>query len=268
MKKRANPGASMALTSEGSIDVLSSQRALMKHTVVGILSVVLAYGFWRSHMQWDPEMRLWKAMGDASFALFTLALAVGPLSTLWAPARRLLPWRRAFGIWFALVALLHAYLVWDGWARWDLARLFGYEDLTAAGVPELVMTDPGFGLANLTGLVALFWALVLAATSSDWVMRLLGARGWKYVQQYAYVVFYLVGVHGAYFLFMHYELSLKSIVFQKGIPDPNWFRFWFVGAIVGIFLLQVASFVKTVAARRRSRRGASTAGGAPQDPTE
>lgn len=269
MKKRANQaGARTGKASEGQFDVSLSRRGLLKQIVVGVLAVVLASLFWRSHMEWDPEMRLWKAMGDASFALFALALAVGPLSTLWAPARRLLPWRRAFGIWFALVALFHAYLVWDGWARWDFGRLFGYEDLTPVGGPEQVMTDPGFGLANLIGLVALFWALVLAATSSDWVMRLLGARGWKYVQQYAYVVFYLVGIHGAYFLFMHYELSLKSIVFRKGVPDPNWFRFWFVGALATVFLLQVSAFARTVSRRRRGPRGAQTERGVSSDAIE
>lgn len=224
-----------------------------RHVGVGLLAALLVGLFWRSRMEWDAEMRLWRAVGDAAFVLLAFALASGPLAVLWSPAGRLVAWRRAFGVWFALIALLHAYLVWDGWARWSLSRLFGYEDLSAAGVPEPLMTDQGFGLANLVGLVALFLALVVAATSSERAMRLLGARAWKHVQQYAYVVFYLVGAHAAYFLFMHYEPSLRSIVFRKAVPEPNWFRFWFVGMVALVLVLQVAAFVRTVRRRRAAR---------------
>lgn len=203
-------------------------------------------------MEWVADMRLWRAVGDASFVLLALALAAGPLAVLWPAARRLVAWRRAFGIWFALTGLLHAYLVWDGWALWSLRRLLGFQDLPLESGPASVLTDPGFGLANLVGLVALFWGLVIAAVSSDAAMRALGARGWKHVQQLAYVVFYLVALHAAYFLFLHYALSLTSLVFQKAVPDANWFRFWFVALALAVMTLQVAAFARTVAQRQRA----------------
>lgn len=224
-----------------------------RHAVVALLGALAVFAFWRSRMEWDPEMRLWKAVGDASFALFVLAMAIGPLGVLWKPAARLLAWRRALGIWFALLALLHAYLVWDGWARWSFSRLMGYEDLTASGVPDPVLTMPGFGLANLIGLVALVLGLTLAAISSEWAMRSLGARSWKHLQQYAYVVFYLVGLHGAYFLLLHYDLSLMNLVMRKALTPPNWFRFWFLGAVAFVMLLQIVAFWIVV-----RRRGAAS----------
>lgn len=226
---------------------------VFRHLAVGALAFFVGLAFWRSRMEWDAEMRLWKAVGDASFVLLALALASGPLAILAPATKPLLGWRRSFGIWFALTALLHAYLVWDGWALWSLRRLFGFNEVPLESGPTLVLTDPGFGLSNLVGLVALFWGLVIAAVSSDRAMAALGSRGWKYVQQFAYVVFYLVVLHAAYFLFLHYNLSLTSLVFGKGVPPPNWFRGWFVALVGAVVLLQLAGFVKTVAQRRAAR---------------
>lgn len=221
-----------------------------RHAAIAVLSAVLTWFFWRSRMEWDAEMRLWKAVGDASFVLFALAMLVGPLAVVWRRAAPLLAWRRALGIWFALLTLVHAYLVWDGWARWSFSRLMGYEDLSAAGVAEPVLTMPGFGLSNLMGLVALVLALLLAAVSSERAMRGMGARAWKHLQQYAYVVFYLAGLHVAYFMFLHYELSLTNLVLGKGLPPPNWARSWFVGAVVIVLALQAAAFVQIIRRRR------------------
>lgn len=237
-------------------------RGWRAHIAVAALAGALTYMFWRSRMEWVSDMRLWRAVGDASLVLLVIALAAGPAAILWRPAARLLAWRRALGIWSALAAALHFYLVWDGWARWSTRRLFGYEDLSAAGGPDNVLTDPGFGLSNLVGLLALVWLLVLAAVSSDWAVQRLGARAWRHLQQYAYVAFYLVGLHAAYFLFMHYDLSLSSLVFRKAVPEPNWFRAWFVAAFVLVVVLQVAAFARVVR-RRRQRRGAMDDGQVP-----
>lgn len=224
-----------------------------RHAAVAVLGVVLLFAFWRSRMNWDPEMRLWKAVGDASLVLFVLAMAVGPVAVLWPALGRWVAWRRALGIWFALFALLHAYLVWDGWALWSFTRLMGYEFLHQPNIPDPVLTMPGFGLANLIGLVALTLALLVAAVSSERAMRALGARAWKYVQQYAYVVFYLVGLHVAYFMFLHYDLSLTNLVFRKATTPPNWFRFWFLGGVLLVLGLQLAAFWVNVGRHRAAK---------------
>ena len=241
-----------------------------RHATVLALAVALVFAFWRSRMEWTPDMRLWRAVGDAAFVLLALALASGPLATLWSPARRLLAWRRSFGVMAALVAALHAYLVWDGWALWSLRRLFGFQDLSEAGGPDDVLVDPGFGLANLVGIVALAWALLIAATSSDHALRLLGQRSWKFVQRFAYVVFYLTGLHAAYFLFLHYELGLVNLVFRKAVPDPNWFQAPFVLIVAAVLALQAAAFVHQVRrdhlARAKRWQEAPT-GDIPDEPT-
>jgi methionine sulfoxide reductase heme-binding subunit len=224
----------------------------LRHAIALAAAALLAFVFWRSRMDWAPEMRLWRAVGDAAFVLLALALIIGPLAVLAPRTARLVAWRRHLGVASALTAAVHAYLVWDGWALWSVRRFFGFQDLSEAGGPDNVLVDPGFGLANLVGLVALAWALIIAATSSDWAMRRLGARAWKYVQQFAYLVFYLSGLHAAYFLFLHYELSLVNLVFQKRVPDPNWARPYFVLLVVLVLVLQLAAFAKNVRPRKPS----------------
>lgn len=217
-----------------------------RNVAVGLLGGAAFWVFWSTRAQWDPEMRLWKAFGDGAFVLLALTLAVGPVARLWAPARRLLPWRRQTGIWFALLAIVHAVLVFNGWARWSVDRLLGYEFVPQLG--RSARLEPGFGLANLIGVLALFWALVLLATSSDRALRYLGGQAWKWLHSGAYVVFYLSAAHTAYFLFIHYTLS-----FHRDVPPPDWFRIPFLGIAGSVLSLQAAAFAKTVAAGRRSR---------------
>ncbi|NNC81368.1 MAG: hypothetical protein HKN94_14590 [Acidimicrobiales bacterium] len=179
-------------------------------------------------------MRLWKAVGDAAFVLLVSALAVGPIARLVRSARGLLRWRRQLGIWFALTATLHTVLILNGWARWSLRRFLGYEFVPQLG--REARLEPGFGLANLIGSVALILALVLAATSSDWAMRRLGRPSWVWLHRLAHTVLVLSLLHGSYFLFIHFTES-----FHKAVPsDLDWFRipFLITGlAVVGLHIL-------------------------------
>ena len=113
-------------------------------TLGGLLVLV----FWASRPTWSPEMRLWKAVGDAAFGLLLLTLAVGPLARLVRRTAPLLAWRRQLGIWFAIAASLHGLLVVHGWARWSLRRFLGYEFIPQLG--RDVRLEPGFGLALLS----------------------------------------------------------------------------------------------------------------------
>lgn len=184
-------------------------------------------------------MRLWKAVGDAGFGLLWATVVIGPLAKLWRPARKLLPWRRQLGIWFALVSSLHAFLIFNGWTEWTLSRFFGYEFVPQLG--RAARMEPGFGLANILGVAALSIALLLAATSSDQAMRALRGPGWKFLHNGAYFVFYVGSIHALYFLFIHFTLS-----FHKRVPEPDWFRYWFLAMVSVVLVLHVSSFVKTV----------------------
>ena len=54
-------------------------------------SAALTLPFWYGRLDWDPEMRLWRAIGDASFILLLLLLLLGPLSRYFRSFVKLLP---------------------------------------------------------------------------------------------------------------------------------------------------------------------------------
>lgn len=214
-----------------------------RQAIIGALALVLVWLFWTSRPQWTWDMRLWKAFGDAALILLIFTLVIGPLARLWLPSTKLLPWRKYLGIWFGVIAIIHGFLVWNGWARWDILRFLGYEF-----VPELgrnVRIEPGFGLANIIGVVALFLTLILMVTSTEWALRSVGAS-WKWIHYSAYTIFYLSAIHSGYFLYIHYTLS-----FHKNVPPPDWFRIPFLILVVAVFLLQIAAYVKTVNKRKK-----------------
>lgn len=141
--------------------------------------------------------------------------------------------------WQPSTCSLHALLIFNGWTEWTLSRFFGYEFVPQLG--RIARMEPGFGLANILGVVALFVALLLAATSSDQAMRALRAPGWKFLHNGAYFVFYVGSIHALYFLFIHFTFS-----FHKRIPEPDWFRYWFLAMVGTVVVLHISSFVKTV----------------------
>lgn len=200
-------------------------------------------------------MRLWRAVGDASLILLYATLSIGPAVRLFQSKTlaTLLPLRRQAGIWFGLLAFAHAALVWNGWARWDVRRLLGYEYIPELG--RVARLEPGFGLANLIGIAALLITLPLVATSTDWAINKLGGSGWKFLHYGSYIVFWLVVLHTAYFLFMHYTLS-----FHRPVPtDDNWFQVPFAGVTALVVALQVAAFAKTILKHQPSRARVSGA---------
>ena len=219
--------------------------SIVRNLGVLTLGTALTAAFWFGRMDWDPEMRTWRAFGDTSIVLLFASLTLGPLAKLSRPTARMLPWRRELGVWCTVTALVHAILVMMWWVDWDLGRLMGYEYIAELG--RTARLEPGFGLANLMGLVALVWASVLAATSSDRAVKILGSPAWKWLHHGAYVIFYLAVLHTAYFLFMHYTQS-----FHRDVPAPNWFRWPLVLLGLTVLALQWTAFVKTT--RRRQRR--------------
>lgn len=217
----------------------------VRHGVLAVVTGLLVAVFWWSRMEWSPDMRLWRAVGDTAIVLLFASLALGPASRLSSFAAKALPWRRQVGVWAGLAAVTHSLLVINGWARWSVRRFLGYEFVPQLG--REVRLEPGFGLANLIGLVAVAWLLALLATSSDRAVRLLGPRAWKWLHGGSHVVFYLAVLHSGYFLFLHYTAS-----FHRAVPPENWFRFPLLVLAVAVLVLQWAAFGRTVL-RRRAR---------------
>jgi sulfoxide reductase heme-binding subunit YedZ len=193
-------------------------------------------------------MRLWKAVGDASYMLLIGTLAIGPMAKLLPSMRRWLKWRRPLGIWFAITATLHAVLVIHGWAEWSLRRFLGYEFVPQLG--REARLEPGFGLGNLVGVTALVLALILAGTSSDRALRGLGKPAWTWLHRLSQTVLILTLLHGTYVLYIHFTLS-----FHKQVPEPDWFRVPFLVLGLSVLGLQTAAFVSESRQQRNSREG-------------
>jgi len=223
--------------------VISKMNIYFKHAIVVSFAAALTAPFWFGRLDWDPEMRLWRAIGDTSFVLLLLLLLLGPLSRYSRALVKLLPWRRELGIWFAIFAIVHTLLVLDGWVRWDWMRFFGYEFV--AQLDRYARIEPGFGLSNLIGIIAALIALPLMITSANWAVKRLGGSSWKWLHYGAYTVFYLVVLHSLYFLFMHFTES-----FHRPVPENlNWFRYPFLLSSLALLILQMSAFFSTVRQR-------------------
>ena len=149
-----------------------SKKKITRHIIVAAFSGILIYLFYISRLDLAGLHRFWRATGDVAFVLLFLTLIIGPLSKLWKTSLKWIPWRRQLGIWFAMVALVHSYSILNDWIKWDWLRFFGYEFVPQLG--RYARMEPGFGLANLLGIIALILALILAATSSDKALKKLG----------------------------------------------------------------------------------------------
>ncbi len=218
--------------------------SITRHLLIAITAILITFVFWIAHYEWHEEMRLWRALGDSGYLLLFVTLILGPLGKLWPRLNYLLSWRRETGIWFAILAITHGLLIANGWANWDVARFFGYEFVPQLG--KMARMEPGFGLANLIGFVAIFWIAILAFTSSDKAMRWLGASSWRWLHTGSNVVFYLVSIHTAYFLFMHYTES-----FHKSVPPQSIFIIPFIVMSVVVLILQITSYIKVVKSKNR-----------------
>lgn len=233
------------------LGIKSTKIVLLRHLLIGIVASGLVYLVWSLNSTWSPDMQLWKAFGGGSFFLLWFAMFIGPAAKLWTPLVRFTSYRREVGIWFFLILLVHGYLILDGWVRWSVWEFLGYQY-----IPQLetyLRVESGFGLANLMGFVAFVFALVLAATSSDKAVSWLGVSSWKWLHMLSYVIFYLGALHVVYFAFIHYTPSLQRVVMEQPTNYPdNVLKYYYLFAIISVFVVQVMAFIKTVRRQRNT----------------
>lgn len=204
-------------------------------TAAAMLLLVILYLLARGGLAYNGHN--WnRSFGDASVLLYAVTMAIGPLARLWRPASAALAWRRESGIWATIAAAIHVGIFWEWSLGWDW-RPFFYPGLHE-GTSDSLMGDPNsglvanaFNLANVVGLVALAYAVVLAATSNDAGQRLL-RQGWSWLMQRATTMWLLVLLHT--WLFAYY------ITREQALPVGTlWVGFW------AVLLLQTLAFAKT-----------------------
>ncbi|MDA1090865.1 MAG: ferric reductase-like transmembrane domain-containing protein [Proteobacteria bacterium] len=208
-----------------------------RHLVALLLAGFGAYILLESRAEWSPMHRWNRALGDAGLILISFSMAIGPLVRLWPRFRGLIPFRREFGIHGVLLSVAHTMIILGGWVEWDLVRVFGYEVHPQTG--KYIMLQHGFALANVIGIVALVYGIVLTLTSSNWSQRFLGGTAWKFLQQGSYVLWMLTVLHTAYFLYLHFQ------DFHRPTPQPNWAQLPFAGLVAAVALLQLLAFLRT-----------------------
>jgi len=219
---------------------------LLRHVVTAAALWLIVVQYLNARGSFEYNVHSWnRTFADASVILYAVTLAIGPLARLWGPAIHALAWRRETGIWGTLAAVVHIALFWGKHYGWDGWRLFFYPAAHGSGaIAHTLMGDRSIGLspaalnlANVIGLVALAYALVLAVTSNDASQHWL-RRGWTWLQERATTMYLLVLLHTwlfAYYITVENTLAIGTL----------WASFWTV------LLLQTAAFVKTVWFRQR-----------------
>ena len=224
---------------------MKTSRTLGRHCVVLILATLATYLFLVVHSKWAP-IHLWnRSFADTSLVLLAITMMLGPAARLWNTWNRLLPWRRQFGIYAVGFGAVHTLLVLDGWVEWDIPRVAGF--LVHPALGGYVLAEHGFGLANVVGIIALLYGVILLTISNDYAVRRLGGSVWKFIQSGAYIMWALVVVHTAYFLFMHF------LHFHRPLPDPNPLQWPFVGVVLAVIALQSVATLQTWRLRYRER---------------
>lgn len=241
------------------IGITSKKTLLLRHLGMAGISALLVYLFYLSYSAWGVQPALWPDWGEdhpfwrawahAAFVLLFFSLILSPVATLWKPVKRLLPWRRELGIWFAVLALGHAYAIWDRWARWDLGTLFGFEYVEELG--SYILARPEVGIMNMMGLVMLPMIMLLAVTSSDRAVSFLGTSSWKWIHRsLVHAIFYIAMLRGVLYFFYFFQTTPPN----WQVYPPIWFLYVFLGMGLVAVSLQGAAFAKTVLQRRRQRQ--------------
>jgi methionine sulfoxide reductase heme-binding subunit len=211
---------------------------LLRHLAVGVFSLVLIYILWSGHIDIQGH-KIWRALGDASFILLSITLLIGPLAKIFPYFQKIIPWRRQFGIWFFIIGLLHFLLIFDGYFGWDIMVLLGYKLQRDTG--EYLLFSGGFGIGNVIGITSLFLAMLLAATSSDKAIQLLGGSSWKRLHMTAHAIFYLSVMHYISFTFFHQQVI-------------SYTRFFLLGLTFLVLTFQLFAYIKTTKSAKQNNK--------------
>ena len=150
-------------------------RRVRNHMALGAASLGATWAVFAAIASDDPVFRASIATAYVSLGLFIITLAFGPYAGL--TGRRYpvsTDIRRDFGIWSALVAIVHVIVGLQVHLRGKMWEYF-VRPIQGALWPRI---DP-FGAANYTGLAAALIFVALFATSNDASLRRLGAGQWR-----------------------------------------------------------------------------------------
>ncbi len=222
---------------------MKKNQTLSRHCMVLLLAILLTYLFLVVHSTWAPMHRWNRAFADASLVLLAATMMIGPVVRLRGAWSWLVPWRRELGIYAVGFGTIHVLIILGGWIEWEIPRIVGL--LVHPSLGSYVMAEHGFGLANVLGIVALVYGAILVTISNEYAVRRLGGSVWKFIQFGAYVLWALVVLHTAYFLFMHF------LHFHRPPPPPNPLQWPFVTLVIVVTTLRAIATMRTWRIRRK-----------------
>jgi len=156
--------------------------------------------------------------GLSAFLLLCISLMLGPLMVLWPSAfGALMEPRRAIGIASFVFVLLHLFVLVVERLGFDILAILGFSNIWISLSATIIL-------------------LVLAITSSDFVVRTMGAGFWKNVQRLNYLAFVLS--------FVHFALNSNGIFINvRGKTFVNLAEVALVLLGIITVLLQLAGFI-------------------------
>lgn len=205
MSSRASP-----TQAESRIPNHRFQRRLVHHVAIGVATLALTVVFMRLFPKRDFISQV--SIGTAYPALFLTAAAMllGPLNALWQkPNPVSFDMRRDLGIWAGITALVHTLVGLNVHLRGRMWLYFTNE--------HHHLRRDAFGFGNYTGAVAALVFLLLLALSNDLSLRKLGAKRWKFLQQWAYAALGLTAAHAIAYQQIEKRISPFQTVFYATV---------------------------------------------------
>jgi len=150
-------------------------RRVRNHVALGVASLGATWAVFTAIESDDPVFRASIATAYVALGLFVITLGFGPYAAL--KGRRYpvsTDIRRDFGIWSALIAIVHVIVGLQVHLRGKMWEYFVHP-VKGSLLPRI---DP-FGAANYTGLAAALIFAALLATSNDASLRRLGTGRWR-----------------------------------------------------------------------------------------
>lgn len=175
------------------------------------------------------------ATGYLALGLLALTLLLGPANLLFRRRNPVSSYlRRDVGMWTAIFSVVHVIFAL-------LIHVSHGSGLIPAFLHFFVAEDGrlltnSFGLGNWTGAAALVIVVGLLALSSDFALRKLRARPWKWFQRLNYGLFALVVLHAFFYGALLRRTSPFTLLLGLSVVAV------FIGQAVGVWLWRRRSF--------------------------
>jgi sulfoxide reductase heme-binding subunit YedZ len=222
-------------------------RRWITYFVSFVLTLILYVVMKPGYAMFKPVESFSMFAGYAAYLFIALTLLVGPVSR-WLPGRigsAFLRTRRDFGIWTGVLVFVHVATVFQIYQTgFSFMILHDHQASQAAGWLGLFLSrDLNTGqyyfqmsmtvLANLLGLVAFLFILIMWLTSSDRARRLLGGNAWRRIHGTNLLVLILVFFHGLIYIY-----SIKG--------TPLGLAKWMAGIIMLVLFVKAITFIRSV----------------------